>query len=353
MPKSSRKKRKPIKQNGLFLKKKIALILLICFGVFIAIYGVNYFQLIKSQKIDKKTTEILISKMKQMLDDEKNTPYAPSRYFQPKEYKKLPPVVVMDQKEAEKKVEKEVHLSEIKDYKTSLKIEDKKPKKKLHVDKKTLYSGKPKLAIIIDDVAYAHQVRLIKKIPYKITPSFFPPTKRHPDTVALSKKFNFTMIHLPTEALNFGSPEPKTLKVGDTTEQIRERIRQIKKWFPSIKYYNNHTGSKFTADLQSMDRLIKVMKSENIHFVDSRTTAKTKAPEISKKYGLKLYSRDIFLDNSIEKKLIKKQLRKAIRIAKKKGSAIAIGHPHKNTLEVLINAKHMLRDVELVYIKDL
>ena len=229
----------------------------------------------------------------------------------------------------------------------------KEVEKPLHVEKKIIYRGKPKLAIIIDDVAYAHQTRLIKKIPFKVTPSFFPPTKRHPDTIELSNNFKFAMIHLPTEALSFSRPEPETLKVGDSTQDMKKRIKQIKNWFPSIKYYNNHTGSKFTSDLKSMDRLIRVMKDEKIHFVDSRTTAQTKAPKVSKKYGLKLYSRDIFIDNNIEKNLIKKQLKKAVSIAKKRGYAVAIGHPHVNTLQVLINAKSILKGVDLVYLKDL
>ncbi|HIP30273.1 MAG TPA: divergent polysaccharide deacetylase family protein [Sulfurospirillum arcachonense] len=349
MAKNSRKKRKSHKKSGLFSKRKIALILLACFAAFAIVYGVNYFQLIQSKKENQKSTEILMDKMKKMLDEEKKRLDSLLKYKKPKEPKKLPPVTIMKPKE----IEKETHLSEIKDYKKSLEKEDIKLTKPLHVDKKVVYSGKPKLAIIIDDVAYVHQTRLIKKIPFRVTPSFFPPTKRHPDTIKLAKDFRFPMIHLPTEALSFGRPEPETLKVGDSIQIMRKRIKQIKKWFPSVKYYNNHTGSKFTADFQSMDRLMGIMKDENLYFVDSRTTASTKAPKVAKKYGLKLYSRDIFIDNSIEKKLIKKQLLKAVAIAKKRGYAVAIGHPHENTLKVLIGAKDMLKDVELVYLKDL
>ncbi len=349
MAKSSRKKRKSHKKSELFSKKKIALVLLACFVAFAIVYGVNYFQLIQSKKENQKSTEILMDKMKKMLDDEKKRLDSLPKYEEPKEPKKLPPVVVIKPKE----IEKETHLSEIKDYKKSLEKEDKKPKKPLHVEKKVAYNGKPKLAIIIDDVAYVHQTRLIKKIPFRVTPSFFPPTKRHPDTIKLSKDFSFAMIHLPTEALSFGRPEPETLNVGDSTEHMRKRIRQIKKWFPSVRYYNNHTGSKFTSNFQAMDRLISVMKDENLYFVDSRTTASTKAPEVAKKYGIKLYSRDVFIDNSVEKRLIRKQLKQAVAIAKKRGYAVAIGHPHENTLQVLINAKDILKDVELVYLKDL
>jgi polysaccharide deacetylase 2 family uncharacterized protein YibQ len=346
LAKSSQKKRKQHKKKGLFSKKRIAIVLLAFFSAFAIVYGVSYFQLIQSKKVNKKSAEILMKKMKKMLYEEKKRLDSLPKYIK---IKKLPPVTISKQKE----IEKENHLSEIQDYQNSVKKEPKKPKKPKPLNKKVLYSGKPKLAIIIDDVAFLYQINLIKKIPFRVTPSFFPPTKRHPDTIALSKGFVFKMIHLPTEALSYGRAEPETLRVIDSKNKIRARIEKIKKWFPSVTYYNNHTGSKFTADYNSMDRLIKVMKDEKLHFVDSRTTAQTKAPEISKKYGLKLYSRNIFIDNNIDKKLIKKQLLKAVSIAKKRGYAIAIGHPHKNTLNVLIGAKNLLKDVDLVYLKDL
>jgi polysaccharide deacetylase 2 family uncharacterized protein YibQ len=40
-------------------------------------------------------------------------------------------------------------------------------------------------------------------------------------------------------------------------------------------------------------------------------------------------------------------------MAKKKGYAIAIGHPHKVTMQALASAKEIFKDVELVYIDEL
>lgn len=169
----------------------------------------------------------------------------------------------------------------------------------------------------------------------------------------MSKEFEFSMIHLPTEALSFGRPEPDTLKVGDSIYVIRKRIQQIKAWFPHITYYNNHTGSKFTADYRSVDKLMRVMQEEGLIFVDSRTTAQTQVPKVAQKYNVSLYSRDIFIDNSTQKSAIRKQLKKAIRLAKKHGKAVVIGHPHVNTLEVLQSSKAMFKGIDLVYLKDL
>lgn len=95
------------------------------------------------------------------------------------------------------------------------------------------------------------------------------------------------------------------------------------------------------------------MQEENLTFVDSRTIGNSKAPEIFKKYNIQLLSRDVFLDNSLNKSEIREQLRKAVGVAKKHGYAIAIGHPHKSTLEVLRDSRDLLEGIELVYVKDL
>ena len=49
----------------------------------------------------------------------------------------------------------------------------------------------------------------------------------------------------------------------------------------------------------------------------------------------KTATRDVFLDHIVEKTSIRRQLARAERIAREKGSVIVIGHPHKATLSVL------------------
>ena len=66
-----------------------------------------------------------------------------------------------------------------------------------------------------------------------------------------------------------------------------------------------------------------------------------------------MFSRNIFLDNKKDKKYIQKQLKKAIKIAKKNGMAIAIGHPYGITFKTLKESKHLLEGLELVYVNKL
>jgi len=212
---------------------------------------------------------------------------------------------------------------------------------------------KPKLAIIIDDVAFKNEVKLIKQIPFKITPSFFPVTKHHPFTPFYAKEFPVYMVHVPMEAMNYPHPEPNTMNVNWSFLQIKNRIERIKKEFPKVYFINNHTGSKFTSNYSAMKKLFKVLKEENLAFVDSKTTPYSKAVAVDKIYNIPLLSRNIFLDNELNKKYIRNQLKKAVKLAKKRGFAIAIGHPHKITLITIKNSADILKNVEVVYINEL
>ena len=212
---------------------------------------------------------------------------------------------------------------------------------------------KPMMAIIFDDVSFAHDVRNIKALNLPVTMSFLPPSKRHPDSAALAAKQSYYMVHLPMEAVSFAAEEPLTLHVGDDEAVIEERIRQIKNLFPKVAFVNNHTGSKFTADRDAMEKLLYALDREGITFVDSRTTGKTAVPALMKTLHRPYISRDVFLDHDPDVEAVKKQVRRAVKIAKKYGSVVVIGHPHKQTLQGLAESKDVLESVKLVRIDTL
>ncbi|MBA1432790.1 MAG: divergent polysaccharide deacetylase family protein [Epsilonproteobacteria bacterium] len=213
------------------------------------------------------------------------------------------------------------------------------------------YASKPKLAIIIDDVQTASQVRAIKSLNLPLTISFLPPRTARPDSPKLAAHEQFYMVHLPMEAMHFNKEEPYTLRVNESQQEILQRVADIKKLFPKVAYVNNHTGSKFTSSEVAMNRLIFALNKYHIHFIDSRTTAQTQAPKVLRNFGLKYVARDVFLDHHMDKPYILGQIKKAINVAKAHGSAIAIGHPHKNTIEALYESKKLFaKDVDLVLI---
>ena len=259
-----------------------------------------------------------------------------------------------EQKEQEK-IEKEKSKKDEKAKFADTKKTDKKSATETNEVKAAVKAGyKPRLVIIIDDVAYKHQADAIKSVNLKLTPSFFPATSAHPETPILARRFSFYMIHLPMQALGgFKGAEIGTLTVNDDYEKIAKKLQSIKRDFPNLKYINNHTGSRFTSDAAAMDRMMRAMRDENLIFVDSKTTSPTKVYGAAKKYSMPYIARDVFLDHDGSKAAVRKQLKYAVELAKKRSYAIAIGHPHKNTLEVLQESAKLLQEVEVVYLKDL
>ena len=225
------------------------------------------------------------------------------------------------------------------------------PKRKSQAIK--VYTSKPKLAIIIDDVQTASQVKAIKRLHLRVTMSFLPPRAARPNSAKLAAHEKFYMVHLPLEAMHFSANEPHTLHVHDSQQKISARIKEIKHLFPKVAYLNNHTGSKFTSNEIAMNRLIFALNANHIHFIDSRTTAKTMAPKVLKNFGLKYVARDVFLDHHMDKPYVLKQIKKAIAVAKARGHAIVIGHPHKNTLQALYESKKLFKDVDLVQVNQI
>lgn len=215
-------------------------------------------------------------------------------------------------------------------------------------------STKAKLAIIIDDVSNSQQLNKIRSLPLKLTPSIFPPSEFSPASHRLAVGLKHYMVHLPMESASVQmNAMSKTLKVNDTPLKIRKRVEEIRKFFPTAKYLNNHTGSVYTSNEKAMATLYPILRDNGFIFVDSRTSPNTKVRQIVHAYKDLYIYRDTFLDNVQNVNAIRKQLREAVKIAKKNGHAIAIAHPHVLTFQALASAQDILKEVEVVYLDEL
>ncbi|WP_096028003.1 divergent polysaccharide deacetylase family protein [Campylobacter lanienae] len=213
---------------------------------------------------------------------------------------------------------------------------------------------RPKLAIIIDDISTFYQAKKIKSLNLNITPSIFPPSANYPNSARVAREFEFYMIHLPLEAMNYQAQEKNTLKVGDSSDKIESEISKIRSNFPKAIYINNHTGSKFTSDYDSLKKLFIAFKKHNMIFIDSYTTKDSKAKILSSEFGNKYLKRDVFIDNTKDEKAIINKLKEAIKIAQKSGFAIAIGHPYEQTFKALKGFKSELESqVDIMLLRDL
>ena len=225
--------------------------------------------------------------------------------------------------------------------------------KPVSVKKRVCTPAHPCLVIIIDDVHTRTQIDAIRSIGYAVTPSIFPPYRFAPHTERLATGLRHYMIHLPLESGSMKFNRQRGTLFRTTSEEgIASCISSLRRLFPKARYVNNHTGSLFTSDKAAMHRLLDALKQNGFLFVDSYTAARSVVRQVAKVHGQPYIKRDIFLDNRQVPRYIRTQLRKAVAIAKRKGVAIAIGHPHPVTLRTLRRSMDILQGVAMRYIDE-
>jgi hypothetical protein len=104
-----------------------------------------------------------------------------------------------------------------------------------------------------------------------------------------------------------------------------------------------------------MDALMPALRDRGLFFIDSRTTASTMAYDAARHYGVRAASRKVFLDDSLASNAIREQIDVAARDADRDGDAIAIGHPHPETISELREMLPRLKQqgIQLVFASDL
>lgn len=210
-----------------------------------------------------------------------------------------------------------------------------------------------KIIIIIDDVGNnkALGLRTIE-LKGRVTPSFLP---HSPNANLLAKRAHELgkeiMLHVPMSNLSNKELGPGGLTTEQSQDQLVATLQKAIQSVPYVQGVNNHMGSKLTQMQQPMDWVMQELNCHNLYFVDSRTSGKSVAFATAKSHSLAHLGRDVFLDNEQNEAYVAKAFDRLIKIAKRKGLAIAIGHPYPTTLAFLEKAIPTLdaMGIELVY----
>jgi polysaccharide deacetylase 2 family uncharacterized protein YibQ len=199
-------------------------------------------------------------------------------------------------------------------------------------------TGVARLAIILDDLGNDRgAAQAIFALPYPLTISVLPNHPHSLDIAEEARRRGFqVMLHLPMESMRNERPEAQELRPGMSAADVNSLVGDLLKAVPDVAGVNNHQGSQSTADATLMNELMPLLREHNLFYVDSRTTAATVAYDTAQRFGVPSGFRNVpFLDDVAEVGAVRKQLLLALHGARKKGDAIAIGHPHPATLQAL------------------
>lgn len=213
-----------------------------------------------------------------------------------------------------------------------------------------------KLAIVIDDFGYRkHNEEAILKLPTEISIAILPdsPLRDEMANKAASQGRDI-LIHLPMAPISKQPLEKNTLTPQMSAQEIERIIERAIAKIPQAKGMNNHMGSAMTSDLTAMKHVMQTLQHHQFFFLDSVTIGRTQATQAASQTHVNVIKRNVFLDDSQKEADIERQFDRAVSIARKRGYAIAIGHPHPNTVRVLQRRIPLLpADVELVSISSL
>lgn len=144
------------------------------------------------------------------------------------------------------------------------------------------------------------------------------------------------MMHVPMEP---SSPEvdpgPNVLLSAMPEAELTTALDWALGQFEGYTGINNHMGSRFTEDADSLAVVMRELKTRGLLFLDSLTSRNSHAGEQAEKAGVPYAVRNVFIDHTDDRAAVRRQLDTTARIAKETGSAIAIGHPRDNTLAEL------------------
>ncbi|MHB8347696.1 MAG: divergent polysaccharide deacetylase family protein [Acidiferrobacterales bacterium] len=194
------------------------------------------------------------------------------------------------------------------------------------------------ISIIIDDVGNSLAAgKQAVRLPGPVACAILPHTPYATDLAEMAHRDGKeVLLHLPMEGIGGLNPGPGTLDTAMSRTLLTLTLADDLAGIPYVEGVNNHEGSLLTSRKVPMEWVMHALQQHgNLFFVDSRTIAQSVAAPTASAYHIANLSRNIFLDDIPTAGAVEKQFALLIRIARRRGYAVAIGHPRPATLKVL------------------
>lgn len=218
----------------------------------------------------------------------------------------------------------------------------------------TTYAGQ--LALVIDDFGYRPtEEHKVIALPNTISIAVLPDAPHARSMATLAHQAGHeVLIHLPMAPMSKQPLEVNTLTPEMSLTQVQSIIEHAIRQVPYAVGLNNHMGSRMTSSLPAMQKVMSVLNHHQLYFLDSVTIGNTQAVNAAQGTTVKVLKRNVFLDDTQNEADIRYQFQRAVKLAQRNGSVIAIGHPHPTTVRVLQQLLPTLpADIKLVKLSQL
>jgi hypothetical protein len=221
----------------------------------------------------------------------------------------------------------------------------------------------PRIAIVFDDLGYGTSglagelLDLDANVTFAILPGL-----SHSGEFAeeAHRRGHEVILHVPMEPADAHQHDPgrdallTTLSPAENRARLRRQLESI----PHFVGISNHMGSRATEDPELVDLVLGELRARDraLFFLDSRTSPYSVVTRRARQFGVTTAANNVFLDTNDEDGVVATdQTRRVAAIARRQGSAIAIGHVRPETVEAVRAALPVWREagIRLVPLSDL
>ncbi len=194
----------------------------------------------------------------------------------------------------------------------------------------------PCLALVVDDIGRdVPTLERILRLQAPLTLGVLPHAAHTARSVRLIRDRGREMIvHLPMRPNDTNAVTDEALVLG-MDGPLETVLKECLNRVSGAVGISNHMGSQFTQQVGAMARVMREVRKRNLWALDSRTSLRSVLCAEARRQSVPCVDRDIFVDHEPGVQHARLQLEKAVTRARKRGWAVAIAHPHQESVEVL------------------
>lgn len=195
----------------------------------------------------------------------------------------------------------------------------------------------PKVSIIIDNLGDQKQAGLqAVRLPGDIGCSILP----HAHFTAMladecHRMHKVVILNVPMQAIRPFKLGPGGLHMDMSKAEFVNAVNGDLAALPYAQGLDNHMGSMLTTSSERMTWLMETIKPHDLFFLDNHTAPHSVIGHVAAETGVPAIGRDVFLDDVRTPEAVGKQFNEMLRIAKRYGSAVAVGRADAVTLNYL------------------
>jgi len=213
----------------------------------------------------------------------------------------------------------------------------------------------PRIAILIGGMGLSASgtADAINRLPADVTLAFAPYAKNLKTWVSRARQSGHeVMLQVPMEPFDYpdNDPGPYTLV---TSLRPAENIRRLQWLMSRMGGYTgvvNYMGARFTSKPEALQPIIAEFRKRGLLYVDDGTSKRSQATQIAAQIGLRAGTADIVLDAVQTGPAIAAALERLEKIAREKGSAIAVGSGLPITFSQITDWTEALLDKGIVLV---